>query len=65
MLSNEEKWFPGIAGASLITLTDPSLMCSVPLQLEKILDVVHQPLVWGDRRMDDTPLPEEKKMQGW
>lgn len=36
--------------ASLITLTDPSLMRSVPLQLEKILDAVCQPMVWGDRR---------------
>lgn len=49
MLLNEEKWSLGMAGAILITLTDPSLMCSVPLQLEKILNVVCQPMVWRDR----------------
>lgn len=40
---------PGHRASKMITLTDPSLMCSVPLQLEKILDVVCQPMVWGDR----------------
>jgi len=36
-----------MVGASLITLKDPSLMCSVPLQLKKILDVVCEPTVCG------------------
>lgn len=44
----------------MITLTDPSLMRSVPLQLEKILDVVCQPMVRADGGKDDTPL-----IEGW
>lgn len=40
---------PGHRARKMITLTDPSIMCSVPLQLEKILDVLCQPKVWGDK----------------
>lgn len=43
----------------MITLTDPSIMCSVPLQLEKILDgekegggLIHHPDGGEDAQMD-------------